>query len=932
MQKSNERGYFLATVPATAFDRRTALVVVSMSAILFLAVIPFASAKLPQFPAFIGIYQFVLSVIDLFTVVFLLVQFSVLQLRSLLILACGYFFTAFLAIVHALTFPGLFGPSGLLPTGGQTTVWLYMFWHAGFPLLTIAYAFAKDEPTEGRLRVSTLRAATLSLTCVAVVAGLLAYVATALHDFLPVLLSEGRYTPVMDGVVSSVWALNLVAVLILWRRRPHSILDVWLMVVLCAWICDIGLSAVFNTARFDLGFYVGRIYGLVAATLVLTVLLIETGVLQTELARLLGVVSEHAEEMRKRHGEREQLFSAIIESSNDAIVTETLDGMITAWNPAAERLFGYSANEMVGESLDIITPFDRRHETREILARVGRGERIMLFETQRLHRDGTCLDISLSISPLWSSSGEIVGASKTARDITESNRTRRALQDSEQLARKIVDTALDAFIQMDDAGLITDWNSQAEILFGWSRHEAIGQRLGDLIVAEAHRAGHADGLARFLATGESRILGRRVELDALRRDGKEIKVELSVTALERGQGFIFNGFVRDLTDKIAAEERLREAQKMDAIGQLTGGVAHDFNNILTVITGTIGILTRAVEKDEQMAKIARMISTAADRGAELTRHLLAFARRQPLQPRETDVNALIVDTARLLRPTLGEQIAIDVSLDDQASHALVDPSQLTTALLNLAINARDAMPGGGKLLFETRNVHLDEHYASEHTEVQPGPYVMVAVSDTGTGIPAEILSKVFEPFFTSKGPGKGTGLGLSMVYGFVKQSAGHIMIYSEEGHGTTVKLYLPLATEASDLTEEDPWPDEGSDGEMILVVEDDALVRHLVMAQLKDLGYRALACEDAAEAMAVIDTGQDIDLLFTDVVIRGPMNGRQLVDEVARRRPGCKFLFTSGYTEDALIRHGRLDPGILLLTKPYRRADLASMLRRALDG
>src|SRR5262249_36460255 len=249
---------------------------------------------------------------------------------------------------------------------------------------------------------------------------------------------------------------------------------------------------------------------------------------------------------------------------------------------------------------------------------------------------------------------------------------------------------------------------------------------------------------------------------------------------------------RDVTDKLAADEQLRQSQKMDTIGQLTGGIAHDFNNILTVITGTIEILEDGVAGDPALAEIAHMIDEAAVRGAELTQRLLAFARRQPLQPRTTDINALIVDAAKLLRPTLGEHIEVEAAFED-AWPALVDPSQLTTALINLALNARDAMPDGGKLVLETGNVHLDEGYARANVEVAPGPYVMIAVSDTGHGIPAAIRDRVFDPFFTTKGTGKGTGLGLSMVYGFVKQSNGHIKIYSEEKHGTTIKIYLPRA-------------------------------------------------------------------------------------------------------------------------------------------
>jgi CheY-like chemotaxis protein len=328
-----------------------------------------------------------------------------------------------------------------------------------------------------------------------------------------------------------------------------------------------------------------------------------------------------------------------------------------------------------------------------------------------------------------------------------------------------------------------------------------------------------------------------------------------------------------------------------------------------------------------------LIDEAAERGANLTQHLLAFARRQPLQPREVDVNALTLETVKLLRPTLGEQILITPLLADDAWTASVDPSQLSTAILNLALNARDAMPAGGKLALETGNVYLDEGYASMHNEVTAGNYVMIAVSDTGAGIPAVNLEKVFDPFFTTKEIGKGTGLGLSMVFGFVKQSNGHIKIYSEEGHGTTVKVYLPRATglDQTDMELLESPHIEGGD-EVVLVVEDDALVRRYVVTQVQSLGYTTLEAGNAAEALDVIGRAAAIDLLFTDVIMPGSMNGRQLVDEALKKRPALKTLFTSGYTENAIVHHGRLDSGVLLLAKPYRKSDLARMIRLALGS
>ena len=324
-------------------------------------------------------------------------------------------------------------------------------------------------------------------------------------------------------------------------------------------------------------------------------------------------------------------------------------------------------------------------------------------------------------------------------------------------------------------------------------------------------------------------------------------------------------------------------------------------------------------KDPKLTATVKLIDEAATRGAEMTQRLLAFARKQPLQPYSTDVNTLLVDATKLLRQTLGEQIEIESILQDELPPVLVDASQLTTALLNLALNARDAMPHGGKLMLETRDVHLDEAYARVNRDVRPGQYVMVAVSDTGRGIPPAIRDKVFDPFFTTK-RGQGTGLGLSMVYGFVKQSEGHI------------KIYLPQARETDKVLEIAPAaPIEGG-RETVLVVEDDALVRNFVTGQLKSLGYTTLVAGNAAEALKLIDQGAPLDLLFTDVIMPGTMNGRQLAEEVVKRLPTVKVLFTSGYTQNAIFHHGRLDPDIILLPKPYRKSDLARMVRLAISA
>jgi nitrogen-specific signal transduction histidine kinase len=392
------------------------------------------------------------------------------------------------------------------------------------------------------------------------------------------------------------------------------------------------------------------------------------------------------------------------------------------------------------------------------------------------------------------------------------------------------------------------------------------------------------------------------------------------------------GSMIDVTSERALEETLRRSQRMEALGQLTGGLAHDFNNLLTVILGNAEMLVEALGHDEQLRGLADMTRMAAERGSELTSRLLAFARRQPLDPRPTDVNRLISGLDGLLRRTLGEHVEVEIVHGGGLWPALVDGAQLESAVLNLCINARDAMPGGGRLTIELANAHLDIAYADLHDEVVPGQYVLVAVSDTGVGMSAETTERAFDPFFTTKSAGGGSGLGLSMVHGFIKQSQGHVKIYSELGEGTTVKLYLPRAARGAAALESRPTPAPTLAGsERILLVEDDELVREHVADQLRDLGYQVTAAADGQAALVELRSDAPFDLLFTDVVMPGGISGRQLADEAQRLRPGLPVLFTSGYTENAIVHQGRLDPGVQLLQKPYRRGDLAMKLRKVLD-
>jgi PAS domain S-box-containing protein len=509
------------------------------------------------------------------------------------------------------------------------------------------------------------------------------------------------------------------------------------------------------------------------------------------------------------------------------------------------------------------------------------------------------------------------------------NRLHEALRNRERLSHAIVDGAFDAFVLMDERGVIRDWNSQSERIFGWRRDEAVGRTVRETLVPAAHRDAHRDGLAHFLATGEGPLLRRSIEVAAQRRDGSEFPAELIIVPIRHEGRWLFSGFLRDLTERKQAEHELRQSQKMQAVGQLTGGLAHDFNNLLTVIIGGLEIVMDRVHGETRTT--AESVMRAAERGAALTHRLLAFARRQPLRHEKLDLNAVMLGMQEMLRRTLGETIDLQLRLEPRMAPAVADKAQLENAVLNLAINARDAMAAGGRLIIATANTTLDEGYAALNPEATPGDYAMLSVSDTGAGMTPEVLERVFEPFFTTKETGKGTGLGLSMIYGFVKQSGGHVKIYSEPGLGTTVRLYLPRAEDGTQKLADDPSAVERPGrGEVVLVAEDNEEVRRAAVAHLQGLGYRTIEAEDGRRALAIIESPAPIDLLFTDVVMAGGMSGVALARKARRLRPHLRVLFTSGFGETDQ-HDGDLEES-QIIRKPYRRIELARRLRDLFSG
>jgi PAS domain S-box-containing protein len=641
-------------------------------------------------------------------------------------------------------------------------------------------------------------------------------------------------------------------------------------------------------------------------------------------------------------GREEGRYRLLVESITDyAIYMLDPSGLVSSWNPGAERFKGYAAEEIIGEHFSkFYTEEDRAIDLPGTALRTAVEEGRFEREGWRVRKDGTRFWAHVVIDPIRGADGQILGFAKITRDLTERREAQEALKRSEQQFRLLVQGVTDyALYMLDPMGRVSSWNAGAQRFKGYAAEEILGRHFS-LFYTEAEQKAGVPAKALRAAEEEGRW---EAEGWRVRKDGSQFWAHVIIDPIrnETGELIGFAKITRDVTERKDAERRLQEtqralfqSQKMEAVGQLTGGVAHDFNNLLTVIIGGLDTIARSKLTDTvRINRALDMARHAAERAASLTSRLLAFSRQQPLQPTPTDLNTLVQQMTDLLHRTLGEQVELEGVLSPRLWTVEVDPAQLESAILNLAVNARDAMPNGGKLTIETANTYLDEEYAKKDAEVTPGQYVMVAVSDTGSGIPKGNLARVFEPFFTTKELGRGTGLGLSMVYGFVKQSAGHVTIYSEEGQGTSVKLYFPRYTGDAPPDREAAEAERppASEGEVVLVVEDNPDVRANSVMILKELGYQVVEAANAGAALAVLASDQRVDLMFTDVVLPD-RSGRLVADEAGKLRPGLKVLFTTGYSRNAIVHHGRLDPGVDLLPKPFSFDQLAARVRDVLDA
>ncbi len=539
--------------------------------------------------------------------------------------------------------------------------------------------------------------------------------------------------------------------------------------------------------------------------------------------------------------------------------------------------------------------------------------------------------------------GNALVAASTRRQDLEQQLVQQARQESEQRFRMLVQGVTDyAIFMLDPEGKVANWNEGARRIKGYADDEIIGQHFSRFYTPEDRESGFpVRALETARAQGKYESEGWRV-----RKDGSRFWASVVIDRIQDSNGRLvgFAKITRDITERRETQQRLETAreqlyqsQKMDAVGQLTGGVAHDFNNLLTIIIGNLDNAKRTLEswKDGAQARLSRAVDQAligAQRAATLTSHLLAFSRRQPLEPTLLDVNKLLSHLSIFLKPSLGEEVQLEVVGAGGLWQVETDATQLETAILNLAVNARDAMPNGGKLTIEASNVFLDELYCANNAEVKPGQYVQIAVTDSGAGMSKDILGRAFEPFFTTKESGQGTGLGLSQVYGFVKQSGGHVKIYSEAGHGTTVKIYLPRprGTKLAGEQRLSAAMPKAYGKETILVVEDDEDVRAFIAETLQDLGYTVLQAQDAPSALSLLGGEPAVDLLLTDVILPG-LNGRELAQAACAKEPGLRVLFMTGYSRNAIVHQGRLDAGVQLVQKPLTQASLAAKIRDVLD-
>jgi len=603
-------------------------------------------------------------------------------------------------------------------------------------------------------------------------------------------------------------------------------------------------------------------------------------------------------------------------------------GYLAECNDVMVRRYGKTRAEgLIGMKLAQLLPPSDQQNVANLSAFIQSGYRLVDTESNDRDLEGHVRYFLNNLIGIVED-GKIKRAWGSQRDITENKRAEQELSKSEGRYRDIVENAHDIIYSHDLEGNYTSINKAGERITGYTREEALRMNLVQTVAPEYLEKAQ-QMIARKLAGEEVTAY----DLEVVAKDGRRIAVEVNTRLVYQNNVAVgVQGIARNVTERRQLEEQLRQAQKMEAVGRLAGGIAHDFNNLLTAIIGYSDLTLRRLQSDDPLCRNIEEIKRAGDLASSLTRQLLAFSRKQVLQPKVLDLNVVISDMEKMLRRLIGEDIELRAVLATALGTVKADPGQIEQVIMNLAINARDAMPHGGNLIIETENIYLDEGYTAHHIAVKPGAYVLLAVSDTGEGMDEETQARIFEPFFTTKELGKGTGLGLSTVYGIVKQSGGNIWVYSEVGKGTTFKVYLPRVDEAAQGYKRSPEVKESLRGtEVILLAEDDEKVRNLVRDVLAAYGYRVLEAEDGSMTLSVSAHHEGpIHLLLTDVVMP-KMSGRELADRLAESRPEIKVLYMSGYTDESIVHHGVLDAGIPFIQKPFEPEALVRKVRELLD-
>jgi PAS domain S-box-containing protein len=631
--------------------------------------------------------------------------------------------------------------------------------------------------------------------------------------------------------------------------------------------------------------------------------------------------------------EAEKKYRSIVENAAEGIFQTRPDGSYLSVNPALARMYGYDSPEQLMASVtdigrQVYVDPNRRTEFKRLMEEDGLVER---FEYQVVRKDDTRIWLSENARTVRDETGQVLFYEGAVEDVTERKRAEEALRESEARYRELFEDAPIAYHEVDTEGIVRRVNQAECNLLGYPASEILGKHIWEFLAPEERELNTEAIRAKIRGEQPASSLQRLY----VRRNGERVPVEIHENLIRNQNGNVIGvrSAMLDITGRRTLEDQLRQSQKMEAVGRLAGGVAHDFNNLLGVIIGYSELLLDRYPPSDSKLKHIQEIKKAADRAAGLTRQLLAFSRKQVLAPRRLDVNAVVANISGMLRRVIGEDVELITVPAPSLGNVKADQGQLEQVILNLALNARDAMPRGGKLTIETTNFDLDDAYARRHPSVKPGPYVMLAVSDTGHGMDAETQSHIFEPFFTTKESGKGTGLGLATIYGIIRQSEGHIWVYSEPGKGTTFKIYFPRVQEAAEPLRPGAFPIEIRRGtETVLMVEDEESLRHVTREFLQASGYQVLEARHAAEAIAIVEQhAQPIHLLVTDVVMP-KMSGRDLAQRLLLLRPNLKVLYMSGYTDDAILHHGVLDQGVAFLAKPFTRASLARKIREVLEA